>query len=609
MQREVTLHIGPTNSGKTFQALEALKAASTGTYLGPLRLLAWEVAERLNVAGVATDLLTGQECERVDGAQHLSATIEMLSTTQRVDVAVIDEVQLLGDGDRGGAWTRALLGAPASHVHCCGDPSVEPLVRRLCDAAGEKLTVVHYERLSTLSVCDSLPSIRDVQAGDCVVAFSRKNVYELKQQIESASRGRLRCCVVYGALPPETRREQARRFNEDTDGYNVLVATDAIGMGLNLAIKRVVFSQVEKFDGTKVRPLTAREVRQIGGRAGRHAVDGFVTAMSDKHTRFVKKRLSASPPPLLRAGLSPSLEVVEALAVRRPRASFSQLMEEATATPPPTVDNPLFFVCDAGDTVDFAHIVDTVDSKYDALTIPEKYAFTQAPGNTRRDFQVRAFARFVRGYCRGESVRLNLHVPGFSYDPDFDNDDDDDDEDKDDDDVDEDDYDENDDDEYYDDYDEDGVDDDKDAIRMEDNIIRGDGDEKGETPFAGGHNRPTTVQATPKQLQQLEDRHAVIDMYLWLSRRLDGFDDRARTQQLGVYVSECINSGIINFEVKVSRKKKKRKKNDEHSFTANDDERYAKRSKKEKQKAKKRKKMMMRAQNMTRSGERFQQGW
>jgi len=118
-----------------------------------------------------------------------------------------------------------------------------------------------------------------LRPGDCVVAFSRREIYELKHQIELSTR--YRCCVVYGNLPPQTRVEQAELFNDPGSDYEVLVASDAIGMGINLNISRVVFSTIFKFDGTRRRRLTDAEVKQIAGRAGRYRSafpEGEVTA-------------------------------------------------------------------------------------------------------------------------------------------------------------------------------------------------------------------------------------------------------------------------------------------------------------------------------------------
>lgn len=120
IRRKVICHTGPTNSGKTFEALQRLKEARRGVYSGPLRLLAWEVCNTLRQAGVKCDLVTGQERDCNEASRHVSCTVEMTDLSERYDVAVIDEFQLIGDQDRGWAWSRAFLGLQAEEIHVCG---------------------------------------------------------------------------------------------------------------------------------------------------------------------------------------------------------------------------------------------------------------------------------------------------------------------------------------------------------------------------------------------------------------------------------------------------------------------------------------------------------
>mmetsp|Transcript_540 Transcript_540/g.1265 ORF Transcript_540/g.1265 Transcript_540/m.1265 type:complete len:250 (+) Transcript_540:158-907(+) len=170
LRRRVICHIGPTNSGKTFAALQALKAAPTGIYCGPLRLLAWEVSNSLRQptptiqsqapaayqtdagASIPCDLVTGQERDLQPGAQHLSCTVEMCPLDRAFACAVLDEAQLLGDPRRGWAWTQAFLGLQAEELHLCGSPSFLPLVRGLCEKTQDLLEVRRWPRLSPLGV-------------------------------------------------------------------------------------------------------------------------------------------------------------------------------------------------------------------------------------------------------------------------------------------------------------------------------------------------------------------------------------------------------------------------------------------------------------------------
>ena len=236
LQRMIHLHVGPTNSGKTYHALKKLESAASGVYAGPLRLLAHEVYSRLNAKGKSCHLLTGDERILQDDKETRmsSCTVEMTPLNADLEVAVIDEIQMIGDEDRGWAWTQALLGVKAKEVHLCGEVRVIPLIRELAAAMGDKLEIHQYERLSPLrtmstSLCGNLKNLRK---GDCVVSFSRLGIHALKAEIERTTGKRV--AVVYGSLPPEIRAQQARLFNDPDNDYDILVASDAIGMGLNL---------------------------------------------------------------------------------------------------------------------------------------------------------------------------------------------------------------------------------------------------------------------------------------------------------------------------------------------------------------------------------------
>ena len=136
LRRTIVAHVGATNSGKTHAALAALRSAGSGVYCSPLRLLAWQVYEKLSAGGLACSLVTGQERREVPGAAHTACTVEMASARREVEVAVVDEVQLMGDESRGWAFTRAVLGLPARTLHVCGDPAVLPLLHKIAAETG-----------------------------------------------------------------------------------------------------------------------------------------------------------------------------------------------------------------------------------------------------------------------------------------------------------------------------------------------------------------------------------------------------------------------------------------------------------------------------------------
>ena len=232
IQRKIICHVGSTNSGKTYNALTALSYARTGIYCGPLRLLAWEVSEKMREKDVRCNLLTGQEKDILEGATHVSCTVEMVDLRRRYDVAVIDECQLLGDISRGWAWTNALLGVQADEIHLCGSPSMLPIIHNLCALTNDPVTVKTYSRLTPLTVSSrALKSFKHIEKGDCVVGFYRQGLYEIKREIEK-NNPTLKCCVIYGGLPPDARKQQAQLFSNPTSGYDVLVASGAKSLWL-----------------------------------------------------------------------------------------------------------------------------------------------------------------------------------------------------------------------------------------------------------------------------------------------------------------------------------------------------------------------------------------
>ncbi|MBE2196565.1 MAG: hypothetical protein IAE83_20505 [Anaerolinea sp.] len=306
--QRVTLHVGPTNSGKTHQALEALRSAGQGWYLAPLRLLAYEIFDRLNRNGVFCNLLTGEEYIPVPGAHITAATIEMFNPTNSGDLVVIDEAHMLADPDRGWAWTRALMEAQAPEIRVITPPFARTLVERLVTNAAMPLEVVEHHRLAPLEIAPRAWTLEDMPEKTILVAFSRRMVLKLKTELEKYQR---RVSVIYGNLPPEVRRRQADRFA--LGETEICVATDAVGMGLNLPADNVCFYELEKFDGKEVRLLTSAEVHQIGGRAGRYgySTSGLVGATSRAGLRLLRQLYENLPDELRRARVAPEVEDLE----------------------------------------------------------------------------------------------------------------------------------------------------------------------------------------------------------------------------------------------------------------------------------------------------------
>ncbi|MDD5406115.1 MAG: helicase-related protein [Sulfurovaceae bacterium] len=290
LKRKIIFHAGPTNSGKTYSALTRLANATTGSYLAPLRLLALEGYENLQRMGVEVSLITGEEEIIHEDSTHISSTIEMMNSSVSVDVCVIDEIQMINDRDRGWAWANALIGAPAKTIILTGSSNALKAVEQLALYLEEPLEVITFERKNPLEILTHPTPIHKIEKQSALVAFSRKDVLSLKQQLTSE----YSVSVVYGNLSPEVRREEARRFRDGES--DILIATDAIAMGLNLPIKTIIFAKDNKFDGVHRRELEPSEVLQISGRAGRFGFEekGYIGAL-DKHTLETISKAFHSP--------------------------------------------------------------------------------------------------------------------------------------------------------------------------------------------------------------------------------------------------------------------------------------------------------------------------
>ncbi|KAJ1721621.1 RNA helicase [Coemansia erecta] len=421
LPRKIIMHVGPTNSGKTYHALQRLQNSTAGVYCSPLRLLAFEVYQRMNKAGIACELLTGEDRRLPnygdDGIEPTgystlgtavtgltSCTIEM-APLKRCEVAVIDEIQMIADQHRGWAWTAALLNLPASELHLCGEESAVPIVKRICETLDEDVEVRSYGRLGALQTSKKSLEYdwKRIRPGDCVVTFSRQNIYNVKQTIEAQTG--LRCAVIYGGLPPEARVEQARLFNEEGTGYDVLVASDAIGMGINLSIKRVVFTALNKFDGGGLRPISVSQTRQIGGRAGRFGSGsevGEVTTMAPNELKLLAQSMSVQPPMITAAGLKPTVEAIETFSHQFPSVPFSQLwpMFRDIAT----MDDE-YFLCSFADQENIAQAIEDLP-----MTVRDRYQFLYAPINMREEVVATCVRRYAEYVAYGRQCRVGMVV-------------------------------------------------------------------------------------------------------------------------------------------------------------------------------------------------------
>ncbi|XP_054805618.1 DExH-box ATP-dependent RNA helicase DExH16, mitochondrial isoform X2 [Prosopis cineraria] len=464
-QRRVILHVGPTNSGKTHHALKQLESSSSGVYCGPLRLLAWEVSKRLNRAKVPCDLITGQEREEVEGAKHKAVTVEMADVTSKYHCAVIDEVQMLGCKMRGFSFTRALLGIAADELHLCGDPAAVPLIQEILKVTGDEVEVQYYQRLLPLVPLKTpLGSFSNVQKGDSIVTFSRKGIYRLKR-IENE--GKHLCSVVYGSLPPETRTRQATMFNDASSEFDVLVASDAIGMGLNLNISRIVFSTMKKFDGFEMRYLTVPEIKQIAGRAGRYGSKfpiGEVTCLDAEDLPLLHSSLNSPSPTLEHAGILPPYDLMHIHSRLHPKDSFTQILEYF-------LDNAKlsenYFIVNCEELLKVAAIIDEFP-----LGLHEKYLFCISPVDIDDEISSQGLTQFAETYAKKGLVRLReIFTPG-----------------------------------------------------------------------------TLKVPKTPSALEELESIHKVLDLYVWLSFRLeDSFPDRELASSQKAICSMLIEEFLERF--------------------------------------------------------------
>src|SRR5215468_1389455 len=265
--RRITAVLGPTNTGKTYLAVERMLGHRSGMIGFPLRLLARENYDRIvklkGAAAVA--LITGEERIIPAHPSYFVCTFESMPVDRRVAFLAVDEIQLAADPERGHVFTQRLLEARGEdETMFLGADTIRPLLRKLVPEA----EVISRPRFSTLTYAGARKLTR-LPRRSAVVAFSAADVYELAELMRRQRGG---CAVVMGALSPRTRNAQVAMYQAGEVDY--LVATDAIGMGLNMDVDHVAFAKLAKFDGRGVRRLTAPELAQIAGRAARHMNNG-----------------------------------------------------------------------------------------------------------------------------------------------------------------------------------------------------------------------------------------------------------------------------------------------------------------------------------------------
>lgn len=313
---------------------------------------------------------------------------------------------MLKDPGRGWAWTRAFLGLIADEVHVCGEPGTIDLLQKLCETTGELMEVRHYKRLTELTAEDSaLGSLANVQPGDCIVCFSKNDIYSVSREIES--RGS-EVAVIYGGLPPGTKLAQAAKFNDINNSCKVMVATDAIGMGLNLSIRRIIFYSlikptVNEKGEKEMDTISISQALQIAGRAGRYGTQwehGYVTTFKHEDLSTLKSLLTSNPEAIIQAGLHPTADQIELYAYHLPNSTLSNLLDIFITLC--TVDDSLYFMCNMEDFKFLAEMIQHVP-----LPLRARYVFCCAPINRKMPFVCSMFLKYARQYSKNEAVTFD----------------------------------------------------------------------------------------------------------------------------------------------------------------------------------------------------------
>jgi len=398
MNRKLYFYVGPTNSGKTYRAMSELKEADCGIYLAPLRLLALENYEFLEQNNVVASLITGEEEIIKDDSTHICSTIEMLNFSLETDICVIDEVQMIDDEDRGWAWVNAIIGAPASKIIMTGSVNALESIKKIASYLGEELVIIKHKRINPLKITPSHIPFKEITKGTALIAFSRNDVLKIKSKLSKF----FNVSVLYGNLSPEVRREEAKRFRDGKT--DILVATDAIAMGLNLPIKTILFTTDTKFDGVSKRKLYPNEVIQIAGRAGRygHHEVGYIGATSKSVQTHIAKMFQTpmktiKPPFKVKA----TVEQIEQLSSYLNTKSLTKILKFYSKNM--KFSGP-FKAANISNMIELASIVD----KKQKLKLSDKYLLSQAPINTRSPLIRDAYFAYINAIVKGTPCDYRL---------------------------------------------------------------------------------------------------------------------------------------------------------------------------------------------------------
>lgn len=413
MQRKFIALLGPTNSGKTHRAMEALAKAGSGAYLAPLRLLALENYERLQAARphgepIKVSLITGEERRIAEGSTHVASTVEMLDSKTPIEVAVIDEIQMLADRDRGAAWTAAVCGAPASTVYLVGAPEARRAIEALAERLEVPLEVHILKRMAPLAMeASPVRKLSNLRRGDAVIAFSRREVLMWRDMITEKG---LSVATVYGNLSPEVRRAQAERFREGK--ADIVVGTDALAMGLNMPIARIVMTTAVKYNGVEEEEISAALAKQIAGRAGRYGVheEGFVAGFDDDTHEVMRALMKEKIPPVPATGfaVAPSLEQLHRISSVTGETSLVKLLRRFVHN----IDVPdgFFYPRITEDQNERAEWLDTLD-----LSVADKFMLSLVPISSRVPMLQSAWEHWALSLAKKKVARLAPHPEGLLW--------------------------------------------------------------------------------------------------------------------------------------------------------------------------------------------------
>ncbi|MBK24189.1 MAG: hypothetical protein CME70_09335 [Halobacteriovorax sp.] len=403
IKRKIIYHMGPTNSGKTYHAIQRLCEVQSGCYLAPLRLLAAELYDTMNQKGAVTTLLTGEEVIEIEGATHYSSTIEMARLQEPFDCCVIDEIQMITDPQRGWAWTRALVNIMAEEIHICGDPSVLDLVKNIVELCGDEIEIKNYERMTELNVEKKPITLGNLDRSDALIVFSRRQALKYKMNLERLN---FKVSIVYGRLSPEVRREQARKFDQgETD---IMVSTDAIAMGMNLPIKRIVFSTLSKFFNNQEHLISHSEIKQIAGRAGRYQrfPVGFVSCLTRVEDGIdqINEAIQATLDQKKKCMVGPDLDIFSQVNTALEENNLPQLKLSEFLRLFNTMQFKKPFYCvELNEMIELAEIVEDANSE-EVLTTAEIFGFTCAPVNQGLVDHVQYYIWILNKYVNNDPI-------------------------------------------------------------------------------------------------------------------------------------------------------------------------------------------------------------